>query len=113
MYKQNAMAKTSLKINDTAIGETIEQKIERITTNQEGIIAETPVIYTDRKDGVKSELDIRTDKWELATGITDIQSRNRELKRNERLDKEAKAALKAEADKNSPKTRSADTTNEK
>ena len=47
-------------------GETIEAKVNRIVNNGEPITDGTPIIYTERKDGVLPEYDIRTDRWDIA-----------------------------------------------
>ena len=46
-------------------GEDIETKVKRITENNEPISDGAPVTYTEKKDGVRPEFDIRTDKWAL------------------------------------------------
>lgn len=46
-------------------GEDIEVKVKRITENNEPIKDGAPITYTEKKDGVRPEFDIRTDKWEL------------------------------------------------
>ena len=46
-------------------GENIEAKVKRITENNEPISDGAPITYTEKKDGVRPEFDIRTDKWEL------------------------------------------------
>lgn len=67
MYKRNTTKfKTSMTINQSSIGETIEQKIRRILNNKEPIKDSAPQVYTDREDGVVASLNIRTDKWEHA-----------------------------------------------
>ena len=54
--------------------ETIEQKVERLTTTNEPINdSDITMIYTDRKDGVLPEYNVRTDKWEVAiTGMDSV-----------------------------------------
>lgn len=47
-------------------GESIEQKMRRVTTTNEPIENVAPMIYTERKDGVLPECDIRTDRFEVA-----------------------------------------------
>lgn len=47
-------------------GECIEEKVRRITQNNEPIEDGAPIIYTERKDGVNPAYDIRTDKWDIA-----------------------------------------------
>ena len=48
-------------------GKPIEWKIERIVSNKEPISDGAPEIFTERKEGVKSAYNIRTDRWEIAT----------------------------------------------
>lgn len=47
-------------------GESIERQIERLLTSGEKIESISPLLYTDRKDGVLPETNIRTDKMEIA-----------------------------------------------
>ena len=68
MYRQNTMKTTSIQRNESVEGETIEQKIERIVNNKEPINDGAPIIFTERKDGVLPGYDVRTDRWDVATG---------------------------------------------
>ena len=47
-------------------GESIENKVRRITENNEPITDGAPIIYTNREDGVLAAYNIRTDRWEIA-----------------------------------------------
>lgn len=47
-------------------GEGIENKVRRITENNEPITDGAPIIYTNRDDGVLPAYNIRTDRWEIA-----------------------------------------------
>ena len=47
-------------------GENIEEKVRRITENNEPITDGAPIIYTNRDDGVLPAYNIRTDRWEVA-----------------------------------------------
>lgn len=47
-------------------GETIERKCARLVENNEPISDGAPLVYFDKKDGVRPETNIRTDKWEIA-----------------------------------------------
>ena len=47
-------------------GESIEDKVRRITENNEPITDGAPIIYTNRDDGVLPAYNIRTDRWEIA-----------------------------------------------
>ena len=71
MYRFTIPTQTDLKVNDSYEGETIEQKIERITTNKEPIKDGAPLIYTERKNGIEPQYDIRTDRWEIAIDAMD------------------------------------------
>lgn len=47
-------------------GESIENKVRRITENNEPITDGAPIIYTNRDDGVLPAYNIRTDRWDIA-----------------------------------------------
>lgn len=67
----------AIKINiaemkmETFEGESIEAKLERIITSGEGIEATSPIIYTEKKEGVKAEYNIRTDRFDIALDAID------------------------------------------
>lgn len=67
MYKYKKVKKSSLTSVECVEGEPIEWKIERIVSNKEPISDGAPEIFTERKEGVKSAYNIRTDRWEIAT----------------------------------------------
>lgn len=52
-------------------GESIENKVRRITENNEPITDGAPIIYTNREDGVLPAYNIRTDRWEVAQQAMD------------------------------------------
>ena len=47
-------------------GEQIEEKVRRIINNNEPITDGAPIIFTEKKDGVRPEHNIRTDRWDIA-----------------------------------------------
>ena len=49
IFKKNATAISSI---ETYEGETIEDKVRRVTLNNEPIEDTAPLIYTERKDGI-------------------------------------------------------------
>lgn len=51
---------------ETIAGESIEEKVRRATDNKEPIEDGAPYVYTERKDGVRPELNIRTDRFDVA-----------------------------------------------
>ena len=55
---------------ETYTGETIEEMLFRIMENGEPIEATTPIIHTERKDGVNPLYDIRSDRFDLALEAT-------------------------------------------
>lgn len=52
-------------------GESIEQKVRRVVENKEPITDGAPIIYTEKKDGVLPQFNIRTDKWDIAMEAMD------------------------------------------
>ena len=66
MIKKIITNKTSLRRLETREGETIETKVRRIMSNNEPIHDEAPLIYTERKDGINPDYDIRSDRFDFA-----------------------------------------------
>lgn len=52
-------------------GESIEKKVRRVVENKEPITDGAPIVYTEKKDGVLPQFNIRTDKWEIALEAMD------------------------------------------
>lgn len=75
---------TSLEVNTSVEGETIEQKIDGIINNGEDIDEGADLMYFDRQEGVRPETDVRTDRWEVALGATDHATKTHMAKREER-----------------------------
>lgn len=97
MYKQNRVATTSLRVNESYVGETIEQKINRITNNGEPISDGAPLIYTERNEGVLPDYDIRTDRFDVAIDAMTLVDKSNKAKRDNRH------KAKEEAKKEEPK----------
>lgn len=81
-YKKAKYRKSRLKSVEILEGEPIELKIERITSNNEPITDGAPKIYTERKDGVGSAYNIRTDRWEIASEAMDKVSGSIDARRD-------------------------------
>lgn len=62
--------KTLLNVEEYE-GEHIEDKVIRIITTNEPITDSAPIVYTEFKDGVRPEYNLRTDKFELALDAMD------------------------------------------
>lgn len=65
--------------------ESLEEKVRRVTASNEPVEAISPMIYTERKDGVRPEYNIRTDKWDIAQSAMDTIALGVRQKRQERL----------------------------
>lgn len=66
-------------------GESIEREIERLTTEKTPIENISPQIYTEAKDGILPEYDIRTDRWEIAMEAMDSVAASYRAKRENYL----------------------------
>lgn len=71
MYRKCKMQKTTLKRVATDTGESIEEMLRRLTANKEQPPQNVPEIYTDKKDGVIADYDIRTDRFDIAIEAQD------------------------------------------
>lgn len=112
-YKTNKPAKTSITINQSYVGEMLEEKIDRMMHNKQPI--QDPgvgLLYTERKEGVRPETDIRTDTMELALDAIDRKNKLQLAERDKRIGKEAKENMSKESKSEKPKgeTPSTDTT---
>lgn len=96
MYKAPKMKKTTIKVNKTYTGETIEQKINRIVNNREPITDGVPIIYTDRSEGILPAYNIRTDRMEIALEARDHVTKSHLAKRENRLGAKAKENMDKE-----------------
>lgn len=85
MYRYNKPKATTIKRNTSYEAETIEQKMQRVLNNKEPIKDGAPLIYTERKDGVKPEMDIRTDRFEVALDAMSTVDKTYKAKREERI----------------------------
>lgn len=93
MYNITNRPGTTVIVRREAVeGEMLEQKVERIVNNKEPIKDGAPLIYVDRKEGVRASTNIRTDRWEVAIDATESIAKSYKAKREER----AKAPKKVE-----------------
>ena len=83
--------------NKPAEGECIEEKIRRVTQNGEPITDGAPIIFTEKKDGVLPQYDIRTDRWDIALMAMDAVNKVKTAKSKNYGEK------KEEAKKEEPK----------
>jgi hypothetical protein len=80
-YKNTTPEETTLKINNSFVGESLEEKVNRIVNNKEPIRDGAPMIYTDRANGVIPNFNIRTDRFDLAVEAMDKLSMEHIAKR--------------------------------
>lgn len=84
MYRPRPIPETGFERNEGYIGESLEEKVQRILSNNEPITDGAPTIYTERKHGVQPSYNIRTDRFEIAVEAMDGVSRQHLAKREER-----------------------------
>lgn len=71
MYKFTKIKPSALKGIEAYEGDTIEERIRKVLNSGEPITDSAPIIYTDRKNGVEPQYDIRTDRFEIAVDAMD------------------------------------------
>lgn len=77
--------RSGLKTTEHFEGESLESKVRRVTSSGEPIEAISPMLYTERKEGVRADTNIRTDKWDVALNAMDSIAQGRRQKRLERI----------------------------
>lgn len=92
MIKRIVRSHNGLKLNQSYEEEPLEITLRRATTTSEPIEATAPQIFTERKDGVRPEYDIRTDRMEVAREAMDAVSKASIAKRQKNLRTEQKPA---------------------
>jgi hypothetical protein len=96
MYKKIIPPTTTLKVNNSFQGETIETKCARIMSNKEPIKDSAPITYTERKDGVIPGMNIRTDRWEHAVESMEKATKAHRTRREDAIGKRAKEGMEKE-----------------
>lgn len=66
MKDRRIKCRTSIQINESYEGESIETKVQRIINNKEPIKDGAPIIHMRREEGVLAGCDPRTDRFEIA-----------------------------------------------
>ena len=96
MYDKNTIIATTLDCDNAYRGESIEEKVRKISENNEPIDDSSPLMYTNRKDGVNADYNIRTDRWDIAVEAMDKVAKAKIAQRDERERKqnEANEAMK-------------------
>lgn len=66
MIKTKVSNRGKIKCNNSYVADSIEVKIKKVVTTNEPIDDSAPIVHTERKDGVRAEYDVRTDRFEIA-----------------------------------------------
>ena len=95
MKKPTFFPKPTITNYEFQDGESIENKVRRITENNEPITDGAPIIYTNRDDGVLPAYNIRTDRWDIAQQAMDAvnQANLAKSKNYGKIDEPEKKAL--------------------
>lgn len=57
---------TQIRVNKSKVGERIEERVQRMLYAGESMGDGAPLIYTDRRNGVEPQYNVRSDRFELA-----------------------------------------------
>lgn len=95
-YKNNYKCVNSITHVETYDGETIENKVMRVTENNEPITDGAPLIFTAKKDGVQKGYDIRADKWDIAIDAMNQVNEEKILKATQWMTQQAEEKAKTE-----------------
>jgi hypothetical protein len=96
MYETPRFSRTTLSINQSTVGETIERRVERAVHNKEPIEDSAPLVYQARADGVNPAFNIRTDRFEIAIEASDKIAKSFAARREEAQGKPEKKVGGAE-----------------
>jgi hypothetical protein len=104
MNKPNFFPKPPKTDYEYQEGESIENKVRRITENNEPITDGAPIIYTNRNAGVLPAYNIRTDRWEIAQEAMDAvnQANLAKSKNYGQIEQQEKNALESKEDEDTP-----------
>lgn len=99
------MKRTSINFKPTCKtelyeGESIENKCARLVENKEPIKDGAPIIFTEKKDGVLPQFDIRTDRWDIAIMAMDAANKAKIAKSNGTWKPDEKTKTEQKADGN-------------
>lgn len=99
MYRKTQIKSIGISGIKSYNGETIEEKVFRITINKEPIKDGAPLIYVDRDSGVQAGYNIRTDRFEVAVEAMDKVTKSHVAKREQKaktIGEEAREGMKKE-----------------
>lgn len=71
MKKITVKSNRKIKINDSYEADSMETKLRKVMTGEQIEMQGKGLVYTDRKDGVLPETNIRTDRFQEAQNALD------------------------------------------
>ena len=77
--------KTQINCNDSILDISLERQLEKVVAGKEPIDSSSPLIYTERKEGVLPQYNIRTDRFDLALEAMGVVDKSYKAKREEKL----------------------------
>lgn len=89
--------KTQIVCNDSVIDISLERQLEKVVAGKEPIDSSSPLVYTERKDGVLPQYNIRTDRFELALEAMGKVNKSYMAKREEKLKETEKKEVSTES----------------
>lgn len=100
IYKKAIFNNTSINENSSVEGISIERKLERVINSNEPIDNTAPIIYTERKEGVLPQYDVRTDRFDIAMKAMDKVAGSIQAKReNKGAEKPAEKGTETSTEK--------------
>ena len=83
--KNNSYNSSNIVTGTCYEAETLEVQVSKILTGNEPMPSLTAPIFTERKDGVQAEHNIRTDRFDVALKGTDYISKSNLAKREAKI----------------------------
>lgn len=107
IYKTPHMHMGNIESNDSVEGDPIEIAIEKMIKNTGNVNKDektAPLLYQERKEGIKKAYDIRTDKWEVAVEAGQKIAESYDLRRKpeEKQEDGETKSIHGESDKSVP-----------
>lgn len=75
MYKLKGTTKKRMEVNLGYEGKRIEVMVEAMIQNNEPIGEKGSLRYTEKSEGVRADMNIRTDKFAMAVDAMDVSAR--------------------------------------
>ena len=76
---------TKFSINNSEGGESLEKELQRVKQEGGTIESTVPKIFTARGEGVVPDLNIRTDRWDVAVEAMNVVHRSQTAKKMDKF----------------------------